>query len=75
MTSTILVWFLVTSGGYNSNNIVYSPPIATERDCEHLRKNLPVSEYHSHRGRCIQVAVPVMAVPMVAGPSKSSNSK
>jgi len=74
MTSTILVWFLVTSGGYNSNNLTYSPPVATQADCKHLHQNTP-DVYGKVRGRCIQVAVPVMALPMIAGPSKSSNSK
>ena len=49
---TLLVWILVTTGGYNGNVVSYSPPLADLKSCEFLMQNVPTS------GKCIQVRIP-----------------
>ena len=50
--NTILVWVLVTVGGYNSNQVVYSPPMLDLATCQFLQKTM--SDTHI-RGRCVQI--------------------
>ena len=53
--NTILVWVLVTVGGYNSNQVVYSPPMSDLATCEFLQKNMP----DNIRSKCVQIRMVV----------------
>jgi len=52
--NTILVWILVTVGGYNSNQVVYSPPMPDQATCEFLQKNMPETPTPI-RSKCVQI--------------------
>ena len=54
----IIVWYLISSGGYNSNQVVYSPPMPTVQDCQALAKTLPY-EYSSGK-QCVQLKVVIL---------------
>ena len=51
--NAVLVWVLVSVGGYAGNDVVYSPPMADRATCEFLQKSMPV-DYKLHT-RCIQI--------------------
>jgi hypothetical protein len=53
--NTVLVWVLVTVGGYNGNQVVYSPPMPDLETCEFLKKNTYDITYSRVFGRCIQI--------------------
>jgi hypothetical protein len=56
--NTILVWVLVTVGGYNSNQVVYSPPMHDQATCEFLQKNMPET-HGTIRSKCVQIRMVV----------------
>ena len=53
--NTVLVWVLVTLGGYGGNTVTYSPYIADRKSCEFLQDSLPNSNILT--SRCIQIRV------------------
>ncbi len=56
--NTILVWVLVTVGGYNSNQVVYSQPMPDLAMCEFLQKNMP--GYSGYvKSKCVQIRMVV----------------
>lgn len=58
--NTILVWILVTAGGYNSNQVVYSPPMPDLTTCEFLQKNMPkISSPYTIKSECVQIRMVV----------------
>jgi hypothetical protein len=57
--NTILVWVLITVGGANGNQVVYSPPMADLESCQRLQK--AAEEVRSTRNvsaQCVQIRVP-----------------
>lgn len=55
--NTILVWVLVTVGGHNSSQVVYSPPMPDLAMCEFLQNNIPDPGFI--RSRCVQIRMVV----------------
>ena len=55
--NTIVVWYLVTIGGYNSNQVVYSPPMQDLSTCQFLKKSAEetIQSGYILRARCIQI--------------------
>jgi hypothetical protein len=53
--NTILVWIVVTVGGYNGNEVVYSPPMPDLATCEFLKKSTKEYAYSSVNARCVQI--------------------
>lgn len=53
--TTALVWVLVTIGGYASNEVAYSPPIATYQDCKRMQD--VVNKKGVHKATCAQVNI------------------
>lgn len=53
--NTILVWILVTVGGYNSNQVVYSPPMPDLATCQFLQKNMLEISPYATRSKCVQI--------------------
>ena len=60
--NTVALWFLVTVGGYNSNNVVYSPPMKNLATCQFLKKSTEEITPDSFRirARCIQIETVVL---------------
>jgi len=56
--STILVWLLITAGGYNANNPVVIEKFATSEECIRVLGNLPNKDYMN--GKCIQARIAVI---------------
>ena len=57
--NTMLVWFLVSTGGYYSGLMNFSPPFATLQECQRVQKIIKESDdidvkVHTH---CIQMTV------------------
>ena len=54
-----LAWVLVTTGGYNSNQIVYSPPMEDIESCQRLQKSVDklMASYGRAGSQCIQIKV------------------
>jgi len=55
--NTVALWFLVSVGGYNGNQVVYSPPMHDLATCQFLKKSteeIPNPNYYVH-SRCIQI--------------------
>lgn len=60
--NTILVWVLVSVGGYGGNQqITYSQPMPDLATCEFLRKNTEqlMSKSYALRARCVQIRIVV----------------
>lgn len=55
--NTILVWVLITMGGYNSNTATYSPPLADLESCQRMQKAFNDMKIYSGTSQCIQVKV------------------
>lgn len=55
--NTVLVWVLVTFGGYQSA-LVYSPPMPDRAMCEHLQKNITETR-NVFNTRCVQIRMVV----------------
>ena len=55
--NTVALWFLVTLGGYNSNQVVYSPPMQDLSTCQFLQKSIKETAYNPNNvyTRCIQI--------------------
>ena len=56
--NTVLVWFMVTVGGANSNQVVYSPPMEDLATCQFLKKTteeIVPDGSQRLRARCIQI--------------------
>ena len=53
--NTILVWVLVTVGGYNSSEVNYSPPLADLTSCQRLLDSVAGMP---RRAQCVQISVP-----------------
>lgn len=55
--NTVLVWVLVTIGGYNGNQVVYSPPMPDLATCQYLKKSIEEDLKQRYLGRagCIQI--------------------
>jgi hypothetical protein len=57
---TIIVWYLISLGGYNSNQVVYSPAMATKEDCIFMREEiLKMPSVLDYRLRCVGVKINV----------------
>jgi hypothetical protein len=57
--NTILVWVLITVGGANGNQVVYSPPMADLESCQRLQKEAEALKPTSNiRAQCVQIRVP-----------------
>ena len=57
--NTMLVWFLVSVGGQYSGMMNYSPPFATQQECERVQKVIKDGDnigmkFHT---QCIQMTV------------------
>ena len=63
--NTVLVWVLVTVGGYAGvRDVVYSPPMPDLKTCEHLRDSVQVlrdtpTNPTTERARCVQIRIVV----------------
>ena len=57
--NAVLVWVLVSVGGYNSNQVYYSPPMQDLATCEFLQKNLPRRSAYDVYSRCVQIKMVV----------------
>jgi hypothetical protein len=59
MTS-ILVWVLISVGGYGSNQITYSPPMADLESCQRLQQAAKevISRPYTIQSQCVQIRVP-----------------
>lgn len=58
---TITMWYLVTIGGYNSNTLIYSPPMKDFETCQTLTKGLEtVRAYKFVERMCIQIPTEVI---------------
>jgi hypothetical protein len=58
--NTILVWFLISSGGYNGSDVVYSPPLPDLEVCQFLQKNVESTmSYPKNHTRCVQIKMVV----------------
>jgi hypothetical protein len=59
MTS-ILVWVLISVGGYGSNQITYSPHMADLESCQRLQQAAKEATAHPYTSRtqCVQIRVP-----------------
>ena len=59
--NTILVWVLITVGGYNSNQVVYSPPMHDLATCQFLQKNVAaiVDTVSKLRSQCVPIRIVV----------------
>lgn len=60
--NTVLVWVLVTLGGYGGKHVVYSPPMPDLKTCEHLQKNTQMLSHGegavgAFNSRCVQIQV------------------
>jgi hypothetical protein len=56
--NTILVWVMVTIGGYNGDQVVYSPPMPDLATCEFLKTNTR-EVVQRVDARCIQIKMVV----------------
>lgn len=57
--NTILVWIFVSVGGYNGNEVFYSPPMADLESCQRLQNSS--SELRRPAiiaGQCVQIRIP-----------------
>jgi hypothetical protein len=53
---TILVWYLVSVGGYGADQIKWSPPMPTQAECERVQKAVQETRVSGLvRSRCIQM--------------------
>lgn len=52
---TVIVWYLVTVGGYYNNTVTYSPPLEDAKACKFLQENMPRREIVN--SRCIELRV------------------
>ena len=53
--NSVLVWILVTVGGYNGNEVTYSPPMADLATCEFLKKLVTENTKSNAAPRCVQI--------------------
>jgi len=53
--NTILVWVLVSVGGYYGNQVVYSPQMADLESCQRIQKAI---EKWAGQTQCVQIRVP-----------------
>lgn len=59
--NTVLVWVLVTLGGYGGDQVTYSPPMPDLATCEFLRNNaLETRRSAQLQARCIQIRMVVV---------------
>ena len=58
--TTILVWYMITVGGYNANDVVYSPPMPDLPQCELLRKSVKEISSTTGQTRCVQMRIVVL---------------
>jgi hypothetical protein len=57
--NTILVWILITVGGSNSNQVVYSQPMVDLESCQRLQKEVKgIRPTNDHRAQCVQIRIP-----------------
>ena len=59
--NTILVWVLITVGGRDLDQVVYSPPMPDLSTCEFLQKNATelVPKRFALRSKCVQIRMVV----------------
>jgi hypothetical protein len=53
--NSVLVWILITVGGYNGNTVTYSPPMTDLATCEFLKKSVTENTERNVRPRCVQI--------------------
>ena len=56
--NTILVWVLITVGGYGGDQVVYSPPMADLESCQRLQKAAKELTNRRLYSQCVQIRVP-----------------
>jgi hypothetical protein len=54
--NTILVWVLITVGGSNSNQVVYSQPMVDLESCQRLEKVVREGKYNFTQ--YVQIRIP-----------------
>lgn len=52
---TATLWFFVTIGGYNGDQVVYSPPLQDLETCQFLQKTTIELRIRYVRTQCIQL--------------------
>jgi len=52
---TATLWFLVTIGGYNGDQVVYSPPLQDLETCQFLQKTARELRTRYLSSQCIQL--------------------
>ena len=57
--NTVLVWVLVSVGGYTGDQVVYSPPMPDQASCEFLQKSMPNKYNRRYDNRCVQIKMVV----------------
>lgn len=55
--TTILVWVLVTVGGYNTNTITYSPPMSDLESCQRLQIAAKTLVQYYFTNQCVQISI------------------
>jgi hypothetical protein len=59
--NTILVWILITVGGYNGNEVSYSPPMADLESCQRLKNSFNELRREGSRwsasSQCVQIRI------------------
>lgn len=68
----IVVWILVSVGGYSTNNVTYSPPFADLASCRKVA--VEMGDDFPRRSKCVEVSIPVATLPS-AGARPSVGSK
>lgn len=59
--NTILVWVMISVGGYSGNEVLYSPPMANLESCQHIQQTAAkLAEDRGYRvfSQCVQIRVP-----------------
>ena len=60
-TSTILVWFVVSTGGYGGGNAAYSPPVADLASCQRIQAIIAKRVATS---ACVEAHIPIVTLPI-----------
>lgn len=56
--NTIVVWVLMTISGHNGT-VTYSPPFATEAECQRIEKLIPrsINSAIGSRNQCVKMEI------------------
>jgi len=53
--NTVALWYLITVGGYNRNEVIYSPPMLELETCKFVKKSIEETSPYVIATRCIQI--------------------